>query len=64
LSPGPEIDFIVAGGARYGMGHVMRSSTLAAAAVQRGWRVRAFLAGDRVAQESWIAGCPDSEVLG
>lgn len=64
MSPGPEIDFIVAGGARYGMGHVMRSSTLAAAAVQRGWRVRAFLAGDRVAQESWTAGCPDSEVLG
>jgi len=62
LKPCPEIDFIVAGGARYGMGHVMRSGTLAAAAVQRGWRVRVFLGGDRVAQESWAASCPDSEV--
>lgn len=58
----PDIDFVVAGGARYGMGHVMRSGVLAAAAHARGWRVRVFLAGDRAAEAGWRAGCPDSEV--
>lgn len=60
MSLRPDIDFVVAGGARYGMGHVMRSGALAAAAAQRGWRVRAFLAGDRVAQVRWRASCPES----
>lgn len=60
----PDIDFVVAGGARYGLGHVMRSGALAAAAVERGWRVRTFLAGDRVARERWRAGCPTSRVEG
>ncbi|MBK7947288.1 MAG: hypothetical protein IPK00_00685 [Deltaproteobacteria bacterium] len=59
----PDLDFLVAGGARYGLGHIMRSGTLAASARRRGWRVRAFLAGDRVALERWRASCPDSEVL-
>lgn len=57
-----EIDFLVAGGARYGMGHVMRSGTLAAAAARRGWRIRVYLAGDRVAHARWRAACPDSKV--
>lgn len=61
-SRGSDLDFVVAGGARYGMGHVMRSGTLAAAAVRRGWRVRAFLAGDRTALEIWRERCPESEV--
>ncbi len=56
----PDIDFVIAGGARYGMGHVMRSGTLAAAVARRGGRVRAFLAGDRVADERWRASCPES----
>jgi len=55
-----DIDFIVAGGARYGMGHVMRSGALAAAAARRGWRVRVFLAGDRAAQAAWRESCPES----
>ncbi len=63
LKPAFEIDFIVAGGARYGLGHVMRSGALAAAAVRRGWRVRSFLAGDRVANERWQAACPASVVV-
>ena len=62
MSALPEIDFVVAGGARHGMGHVMRSGALAAAAARRGWRVRTFLAGDRVARESWTASCPESEI--
>ncbi len=53
-----DVDFVVAGGARYGLGHVMRSGVLAAAALARGWRVRTFLAGDRVARERWLASCP------
>ncbi|MEZ4330209.1 MAG: hypothetical protein R3F35_00505 [Myxococcota bacterium] len=57
-----DIDFVVAGGARYGMGHVMRSGTLAAAAAGRGWRVRAFLAGDRTAEQAWRDRCPGSNV--
>ncbi|MFO0687177.1 MAG: hypothetical protein U0900_00535 [Myxococcota bacterium] len=59
----PDLDFVVAGGARYGMGHVMRSGTLAAAAARRGSRVRTFLAGDRVALERWQASCPGSPIL-
>jgi spore coat polysaccharide biosynthesis predicted glycosyltransferase SpsG len=58
----PDIDFVVAGGARYGMGHVMRSGALAAAAAERGWRVRTFLAGDRIARERWLASCPTSRL--
>jgi spore coat polysaccharide biosynthesis predicted glycosyltransferase SpsG len=58
----PDIDFVVAGGARYGMGHVMRSGALAAAAALRGWRVRTFLAGDRIARERWHASCPSSRL--
>ena len=57
-----DIDFVVAGGARYGMGHVMRSAALAAAAARRGWRVRTFLAGDRVAGERWHAAAPEASV--
>lgn len=49
-----QVDFIVAGGSRVGMGHVMRSATLAAAAGRRGWRVRVLLEGDSVARERWI----------
>lgn len=62
MIPRFEIDFLVAGGARYGMGHVMRSGALAAAAARRGWRIRAYLAGDRVAHERWRASCPTSKV--
>ncbi len=40
----------------------MRSGALAAAAARRGWRVRAFLAGDRVAGERWQAVSPESGV--
>lgn len=58
-----DIDFIVAGGARYGLGHVMRSGALAAAATRRGWRVRSFLAGDRVASERWRAASAGSIVF-
>jgi spore coat polysaccharide biosynthesis predicted glycosyltransferase SpsG len=62
LSSAIDIDFVVAGGARYGMGHIMRSGTLAAAAIARGWRVRAFLAGDRIAASRWNASCPESAI--
>jgi spore coat polysaccharide biosynthesis predicted glycosyltransferase SpsG len=58
----PDIDFIVAGGSRYGMGHVMRSGALAAAAAQRGWRVRVFLAGDRAAGSAWRDAVPSSVI--
>lgn len=44
------------------MGHVMRSGVLAAAAVERGWRVRVFLAGDRHAEARWSASCPDARI--
>ena len=40
----------------------MRSGVLAAAAHDRGWRVRVFLAGDRVAEARWRASCPSSGV--
>lgn len=62
MSPRPDIDFIVAGGARHGMGHIMRSGVLAAAARSRGWRVRVYLAGDRVAEARWRTSCPDARV--
>lgn len=54
-APPNRIDFVVAGGARVGMGHVMRSGTLAAAARQRGWSVRVFLEGEAIARERWVA---------
>lgn len=62
MIPRADIDFVVAGGARYGMGHVMRSGALAAAAARRGWRVRTFLAGDRVATERWQAAAPEASL--
>lgn len=62
MSPGSDIDFIVAGGARYGLGHVMRSGALAAAATRRGLRVRVYLAGDRVGLARWRSACPDSGI--
>ncbi len=62
MSAGPDIDFVVAGGARHGMGHVVRSGVLAAAAHDRGWRVRVFLAGDRAAEARWRESCPTSGV--
>ncbi|MEZ4278062.1 MAG: hypothetical protein R3F21_00385 [Myxococcota bacterium] len=42
------------------MGHVVRSGVLAAAAHARGWRVRVFLAGDRVAEAHWRSSCPEA----
>lgn len=62
MSRGSDIDFIVAGGARYGLGHVMRSGALAAAAARRGLRVRAYLAGDRVGIARWRSACPESGI--
>ncbi len=47
------VDFIVAGGTALGLGHVMRSAALARAASSRGFRVRAFVAGDPVAREAF-----------
>lgn len=47
------IDFVVAGGALAGLGHLARCATLADEARRRGWHVRAFLAGDPVAEAAW-----------
>lgn len=48
-----DFDFIVAGGARVGLGHVVRSARLAREAERRGFRVRAFLDGDAAARDVW-----------
>lgn len=42
----PSIDFVLAGGPTLGFGHVMRSGTIAAEAIRRGWCVRLYLEGD------------------
>jgi len=47
------IDFVTTGGARTGLGHVMRCTTLAVEAKRRGWRVRAYLEGDEVGTRIW-----------
>ena len=62
LSRKPGIDFIVAGGAGIGLGHVMRSAVLASQALRRGWRVRCFLEGDDVAAARWKMACGQTRV--
>lgn len=62
--PLPEIDFIIAGGAEIGLGHIMRSAALAAAAARRGWSVRAFVDGDRSATDCWRLASGQQDVLG
>ncbi len=48
-----DVDFILAGGATHGLGHVMRCAALASAARRRGWASRAYLDGDRTAGDRW-----------
>ena len=53
-APAPRaIDFVSTGGARAGLGHVMRCATLANEARRRGWQVRVFLSGDEVVTRIW-----------
>lgn len=63
MSVATSIDFVVAGGAGLGLGHVMRSAALALAAARRGHRVRAFLDGDRAAVNAWLAASGAYRVL-
>lgn len=53
LSESAGIDFILAGGATTGLGHVVRCATLASEASRRGWSFRAFIDGDPVALDRW-----------
>ena len=54
IGPRPRaVDFVVAGGRRTGLGHLARCATLANEARRRGWRVRAFLAGDAAGGDAW-----------
>ncbi len=53
MSAAPRLDFILAGGARHGLGHVMRSRAIAEAARDRGLLVRAYLEGDASAGACW-----------
>lgn len=53
--PLSAIDFIVAGGAGIGLGHVVRSARLAREALRRGFEVRAFLEGDDAARSVWTS---------
>jgi len=49
------IEFILAGGAGVGLGHVVRCAAIAVEARTRGWDVRAFLDGDHAARATWKA---------
>lgn len=53
-NPG-RLDFVLAGGATHGLGHVMRCRAIAEAARERDIRVRAYLEGDAAAGARWCA---------
>jgi len=55
------IDVVVAGGPGIGFGHLMRSGTIAAEAIRRGWSVHLHLEGDSRAADKLAeaAGCDD-----
>lgn len=59
---GLGIDFVLAGGAGVGLGHIVRCATIAAEAKQRGWSVRAFLDGDDAGLTTWQRLAGDSVV--
>ena len=47
------LGFAIAGGARLGLGHVMRCAAIAREALSWGWSVEARIAGDASAHETW-----------
>ncbi len=58
MSASLAIDFVVAGGAALGLGHVMRSAAIAEAAIQQGHSVRVFFEGDEGALSAWRSAAP------
>ncbi len=53
VSPKRNIDFIIAGGASMGLGHVMRSASIAESAQRLSWTSRVFIQGDEAAIDGW-----------
>ena len=62
MTVSPEIDFVLAGGASVGLGHIMRCAALASEATRRGWHSRAFIDGDPVASRSWCHASGRSDI--
>lgn len=62
LTSPAEIDFIMAGGSACGLGHIMRCAALASAADQRGWKLRAYIDGDRTARERWTVASGQTDI--
>lgn len=55
MKDAPSIDFLVAGGSGIGLGHIVRCASIAKFALDRGWRVRAFLEGCPQGRARWQA---------